>query len=132
MVVRDSTDLPVLCKSNALPFSSPQQVEAEAIRTALNWRLEDGQKSSIESDAKGIVEAIHGKNVVQWQAASEILTCQQLLKNVNTTIKFIPRLCNFAAHQVARFAISSGTGVHVLGPPGPICISDVITRELNV
>lgn len=107
-------------------------VEAIAIKEALSWvKQENWQQVVVESDCLMAVQAIRSKVSMISPFGRVIEECRQLLHVLNTSsVLFIKRYSNMAAHELARVSYSLPDQTFDRGSI-PIMVENVIVAEAS-
>ncbi|KAL6287381.1 hypothetical protein ACE6H2_011771 [Prunus campanulata] len=113
--------------------SSALMVEALAIRDSLLVCLRlSFWEVVVESDAQRCIEMINGNCEPDADIEGLIFDIQRYCTQFNKVVfTFAPRLCNKAAHAVARFVTNKG-GSHVWDNIGTEWLFDRLAEDVNI
>ncbi|XP_060964641.1 uncharacterized protein LOC133033660 [Cannabis sativa] len=104
-LARDHVGMVLWGATNFLNFTDPLIGEVAVCQLALETAtVRKYDFILIESDSEVVINAIKGVHS-NWKIVNYLSVCNQLSKKfLSCNFSFIPRSCNFAAHNVARWA----------------------------
>ncbi|KAM6540499.1 hypothetical protein CsatB_004948 [Cannabis sativa] len=106
-LARDLSGAVVWAATSFLNFSDPLIGEAAACHLALDTtRLRNHDYVLVESDSDVVIKVLKGLHYI-WNIDNYVSLCNQLSNYfLSYNFSFISRVCNFAAHNVARWAFA--------------------------
>ncbi|GAB2242012.1 hypothetical protein Droror1_Dr00018787 [Drosera rotundifolia] len=120
--------------SAKLPAFDALTAEAEGYKAAARWAISMGfEDVIIEGDAKRVVDSYNKGAPARygWQIATTLQRIQGLSRSLEATeVKFVPRECNSAAHELCQWAARTGNLGHIESYALPHRVRDVIKDEL--
>ncbi|XP_065629740.1 uncharacterized protein LOC136067578 [Quercus suber] len=132
VVVRNWRGELVFAGSKKVNTTLPLQAKAKAVRWAISFAPAlDGDSVHVESDSQVVVQLLSNLTLPPpWRIRSLCVDLSSLLAlHSNMFVSWIPRLCNQAAHILAKWCLSC----NFFGSFGcgscPNCLSSVVARE---
>ena len=91
----------IACSNQGMP--SPESVEAMGVKEALSWiKRKDWQHVTIETDCLTVIQALRSSLSMDSYFGGIISDCKSIWDTRDTSIVFIKRSANSAAHALAR------------------------------